>query len=306
MEGQRIKSVVESLLLVSERPITVKEMVEAIGETATGGLWETLEALKTEYESSGRGMRLREAAGGWQLCTPVENAEVIKNLLKMKPQKLSPAAMEVLAIISYRQPVTRPEIEEIRGVDCGGVLKVLLDRRLVRVLGKKDEVGRPFIYGTTKEFLEFFNLRDLSSLPTLKDFEQLSRELGESSGDGQGVLITGEAAEGEVLGAATAGESALDPAIRAARAVLEGAEEVDEVSEKDDPEGSALMEELTSAISRLENTRKDVIVKLGLNVPEQPEGEAAREGEPAKEGEPPAADEKPEVPGGGGAGHPEV
>ena len=119
---------------------------------------------------------LHEVAGGWQLRTSPDNADFARRFLRVKPQRLTRAALETLAIIAYRQPVTRPEIEDIRGVDCGAVVKALLERRLIKILGKKEEPGRPILYGTTREFLEFFALKDLASLPTLREFHELSEE----------------------------------------------------------------------------------------------------------------------------------
>jgi segregation and condensation protein B len=281
MEEYRLKSVVESLLLVSERPITVGEMADAAGGAGKAEIEAVLAGIAAAHESPESGIRLREVAGGWQLHTPADNAEFVKSLLKMKPQRLSAAAMEVLAIIAYRQPATRPEIEEIRGVDCGGPLKVLLDRRLVRILGKRSEVGRPFIYGTTKEFLEFFHLVDLSHLPTLKDFEQLSRELGEQVGGEAGeagaeAQADSPVAAPEVSAPPDAGSDA--PAGRSAEAQADGAE-------AGALEGSdELLDELTSAMSRLDSTRKNVVKELGLRAVESETADPAPAEEAVPEG----------------------
>jgi segregation and condensation protein B len=119
---------------------------------------------------------LHEVAGGFQFRTNPMNAHWVQQLVAGKPVKLTRAQLEVLAIVAYRQPITRPEVDEVRGVDSGGTRKVLLDRGLLRVLGKKEEPGRPMLYGTSKEFLEFFNLKDLKDLPTLREFYELSEE----------------------------------------------------------------------------------------------------------------------------------
>jgi segregation and condensation protein B len=132
--------------------------------------------LSGHYREGVCGIVLHEVAGGWQLRSSPDNALFARRFLKVKPHRLTRAALETLAIIAYRQPVTRPELEEIRGVDCGAVVKALLERRLVKILGKKEEPGRPILYGTTKEFLEFFALKDLASLPTLREFHELSEE----------------------------------------------------------------------------------------------------------------------------------
>src|SRR5207237_149502 len=122
------------------------------------------------------GIQLHPVAGGYQYRSNPENAAWVQRLLQQKPVKLSRAQLETLAIVAYRQPITRPEIDQIRGVDSGGTLKTLLDRSLVRILGKKEEPGRPMLYGSSREFLEFFNLRDLKDLPTLREFHELTEE----------------------------------------------------------------------------------------------------------------------------------
>jgi segregation and condensation protein B len=119
---------------------------------------------------------LVDLGGRFQLRTDPQAGVYVRRMLQVKPLRLTRAALETLAIIAYRQPITRPEMEDLRGVDCGAVTKALLERKLIRILGKKDEPGRPLIFGTTKEFLELFNLRDLTQLPTLREFQELSEE----------------------------------------------------------------------------------------------------------------------------------
>ena len=132
--------------------------------------------LAGHYREGVSGIVLHEVSTGWQLRTCPTSAEFVRRFLQVKPQRLTRAALETLAIVAYRQPVTRPEVEEIRGVDCGAVMKALLERGLLEVLGKKEEPGRPLLYGTTRAFLEFFNLKDLASLPTLREFHELNEE----------------------------------------------------------------------------------------------------------------------------------
>mgnify|MGYP000031086345 CR=1 FL=1 len=186
----RLRSVLESLLLVADRPLPVSRIVEILEEAAgplakqearpplyqAAEVQSLLLALSTEYRTAQRGIELHQVAGAWQLRTAPDNAAWVQRLLQQKPMRLARAQLEVLAIVAYRQPITRPEIDDIRGVDSGGALKMLLERRLVRILGKKEEPGRPLLYGTTKEFLEFFNLRDLKELPTLREYYDLSEE----------------------------------------------------------------------------------------------------------------------------------
>lgn len=174
MERDRLKSIIESLLFASETPLTVARMGEVLEGVDRKEIAAVLEGLKTEYETSARGFRLVEVAGGLQMRTPKENAEWIKNLFRGRPARMSRATLETLAIIAYKQPITRAEIEAIRGVDVDGVLSTLLERRLARIVARKDVPGRPFLYGTTTEFLEMFNLKDLSNLPTLKEMEEMT------------------------------------------------------------------------------------------------------------------------------------
>jgi segregation and condensation protein B len=171
----RVRTVVETLLFLAERPLTVDEIRLATG-VEPARIEKALDQLSGHHRDGISGIVLHEVAGGWQLRTSPDNADFARRFLRVKPQRLTRAALETLAIIAYRQPVTRPEIEEIRGVDCGAVVKALLERRLVKILGKKEEPGRPILYGTTREFLEFFSLKDLASLPTLREFHELSEE----------------------------------------------------------------------------------------------------------------------------------
>ena len=134
----------------------------------------TLDELQAELENGRRGVRLVEVAGGYQLRTAKVNADWVKKLLGGRPPRMGRATLETLAIIAYRQPITRAEIEAIRGVDVDGVINTLLERSLIRAVARKDVPGRPFLYGTTPEFLQLFNLKDLTHLPTLKEMEEIA------------------------------------------------------------------------------------------------------------------------------------
>jgi segregation and condensation protein B len=171
----RARTVVETLLFLAERPLAIEEIRQATG-IEPARIEKALDQISGHHREGISGIVLHEVAGGWQLRTSPDNVEFARRFLRVKPQRLTRAALETLAIVAYRQPVTRPEIEEIRGVDCGAVVKALLERRLVKILGKKEEPGRPILYGTTREFLEFFSLKDLASLPTLREFHELSEE----------------------------------------------------------------------------------------------------------------------------------
>ncbi len=174
MERDRLKSILESLLFAAEGPLTVQRINSLIQEFDREEITSVLQELQSEYEIASRGFRLVEVAGGYQMRTPRENAEWVKNLFQGRPARMSRATLETLAIIAYKQPITRAEIEAIRGVDVDGVLSTLQERRLVRIVARKDIPGRPFLYGTTTEFLEMFNLKDLSNLPTLKEMEGMA------------------------------------------------------------------------------------------------------------------------------------
>jgi len=171
----RVRTIVETLLFLAEKPLTVEEIRQASGLEAER-VEKALDQLSGHYREGPCGIVLHEVAGGWQLRSSPDNSAFARRFLRVKPQRLTRAALETLAIIAYRQPVTRPEVEEIRGVDCGAVVKALLDRKLLKILGKKEEPGRPILYGTSREVLEFFALKDLASLPTLREFHELSEE----------------------------------------------------------------------------------------------------------------------------------
>jgi len=175
MSPERGRAAVETLLFLAERPLSSQEIRQCTG-LEEQRIAKALDELAGHYRDGVSGIVLHEVAGGWQLRTSPDTAEFARRYLRVKPQRLTRAALETLAIVAYRQPVTRPEVEEIRGVDSGAVMKALLERRLVKILGKKEEPGRPIIYGTTKEFLEFFALKDLASLPTLREFHELTEE----------------------------------------------------------------------------------------------------------------------------------
>ncbi len=172
MEDSQLKAVLESLIFVSEGPLPVDRMKEVTGAPKRD-LQRLLGEMVEEYRSSGRGFFLMEVAEGFQFRTRPEHAEWIKKLKKVKTAALSQPALETLAIVAYRQPVVRMDVEKVRGVDSGGVLRTLLEKRLIKIIGKKDVAGKPLVYGTSKKFLEVFGLKELSDLPTLKDLEGL-------------------------------------------------------------------------------------------------------------------------------------
>ena len=164
----------EALIFASPSPLTLPRLRQLTGIRDTSAIEEALARLGASYE--GRGLVLSLVSGGYQLRTAPRFASYVADLCAGRPVRLSRAQLETLSIIAYRQPITRPEIDDIRGVDSSGTLRVLLERNLVRVLGKREEVGRPLLYGTTKEFLDFFSLADLRELPTLREYAELTQE----------------------------------------------------------------------------------------------------------------------------------
>lgn len=170
---ETLEGMLEALVFASDRPLKAKELAK-IARVPAKLAGEVLDELTARYE--GRGIRLEEIAGGWIFRTAGQFAEQVRELTKQRPVRLSRAQVETVAIIAYRQPITRPEIDDVRGVDSGAVLKTLLERDLVRILGKKDEPGRPILYGTGGQFLELFGLKAIGDLPTLREFTELTEE----------------------------------------------------------------------------------------------------------------------------------
>jgi segregation and condensation protein B len=171
MDDLQIKPILESILFVSESPVRLKTLLEIIPEAGKETILEGIRTLMKEYEDPSKGMELVEVAGGYQLRTKSQCAEWISRLKKAKPVKFSQSAMETLAIVAYRQPVIRSQIEVIRGVDAGWILRTLMEKGLIKMMGRKDLPGRPIIYGTTQGFLELFSLNSLQDLPTLKEIQ---------------------------------------------------------------------------------------------------------------------------------------
>jgi segregation and condensation protein B len=173
VEETQIRAVLEALIFVSETPVGIDQMREVFGDVPRKDLQRILAEMMEEYTHAVRGFALIEVGGGYQFRTRPEYGEWVKKLKKIKPFSLSQPSLETLAIVAYKQPILRTEIERIRGVDSGGVLRTLLEKKLIKILGKKDVPGKPLVYGTSKRFLEMFGLRDLSGLPTLKDLAGL-------------------------------------------------------------------------------------------------------------------------------------
>ena len=217
---ENIKHIIESLLFVADEPLTVDRIKKVITQAENKDIRDALAALTAEYDERPGAFFLDEVAGGYQIRTRPEYNEWIKMYVQPRPLRLSKAALETLVIIAYKQPIIRSDIEHLRGVDCGGVLHVLLERKLIRVLGRREIAGRPLIYATTKRFLEVFDLKDLKDLPTPKEIEELGASLSESGHaadfksdlEAESDFDTGDESEGgfETGGSAEASENGFE------------------------------------------------------------------------------------------------
>jgi segregation and condensation protein B len=194
MEDAKLKAVLEAIIYVTDEPLSLDQICIAV-EQPRDRVIAALEQLTADYERPERGLSIREVAGGFKMATKPEHHEEVRRFVKNlnPPLKLSLPALETLAVIAYKQPITAPEIMEIRGVQGAGVLKTLLDRKLIATAGRKPVIGKPILYKTTREFLVQFGLRDLNELPTLKEFQELGRQATEGedeSGPGNGAETT--------------------------------------------------------------------------------------------------------------------
>jgi segregation and condensation protein B len=219
LEDQELKSAIESLLFIAGNPLSLEKLTAVLEGPAPEQVEAQLHALRQDYDERSSGIMLVEVAGGFQLVTRPENAGWIRKFRTVKTStKLSRPALETLAIVAYKQPLTRTEVEEIRGVNIGGIMRNLMERRLVKIVGKKDVPGKPMLYGTSQEFLQYFGLKDLSSLPTLKEFQELEpgdeimEETPVTEGDEPAEEAAPEAADAQPEAAEENGADAVAPA----------------------------------------------------------------------------------------------
>ncbi|HTY45631.1 MAG TPA: SMC-Scp complex subunit ScpB [Patescibacteria group bacterium] len=175
MAEDTVKAIIEALIFTSERPISIDQIKNILDSLEPSEIRALIEQMKAEYEQSNRGMRIVEVAGGFQMTTPAMLAPFLRKLYKQRRvERLSKPALETLAIIAYKQPVSKMEIETLRNVNVDGVMESLLEKSLIRITGRKKAPGRPFVFGTTRQFLEYFGLKSLEELPKLEDFSKLS------------------------------------------------------------------------------------------------------------------------------------
>lgn len=178
MDRKRQKQLVEALIVAAPEPLPPRRIAEVVPQLAAGEVPELVDELVQEHAQQGRGFEIWKVAGGYQLRTRQELAEFVRQLLRERPLRLSRAALETLAVVAYKQPVTRAEVEQVRGVEAGPVLRGLVERRLVRIAGHRDVPGRPVLYATTRRFLEIFGLGRLDDLPTLREIDELLPQPG--------------------------------------------------------------------------------------------------------------------------------
>jgi segregation and condensation protein B len=241
-----IRAVLEALVFASDQPITPREIGQVLGAGVPREDWEgALEELKAEYARDGRGLQLAEIAGGWQITTRPEYNDWVRELLDpQRPTRLSIQALETLAVIAYKQPVTQPEVIELRGVKSGGVVKTLLEKRLIRITGRKEVVGRPMLYGTTKEFLLHFGLKDLAELPKIEEFAEVLGEEVDVAGLKRAieaplpveVPLTDEGEQMTLDQAAASDETAPETGDSQADGYDDGAEDGDDAEDGDESE----------------------------------------------------------------------
>ncbi len=167
------KAIIEALVFASEAPLSVERIAEILPGAEKAFISQALQELAADYEERKGGIYLQAVAGGYQFQTSSDLSAWVKKSRTARPTGVSPAALETLAIIAYRQPVVKADIDRLRGVDTAGTLRGLLEKKLVRIVGRKDVPGKPILYGTTRKFLEVFNMQDLSSLPTLRELKEL-------------------------------------------------------------------------------------------------------------------------------------
>ncbi|NQT32375.1 MAG: SMC-Scp complex subunit ScpB [Candidatus Omnitrophica bacterium] len=176
--ADRTKNIIEALLIVSESGLSIEELKIAVTDVEAGDIKEGIRLLKEDYSSSERAFNIAEIAGKYRIVTKTEFLPWINNLYKKAADRLTGPSLETLAIVAYKQPATRAEVESVRGVNVGGTIKTLLDKDLICVKGRKDAIGRPLVYGTTNKFLEIFGLNSVNDLPALKDFSEEDLEYG--------------------------------------------------------------------------------------------------------------------------------
>lgn len=223
-----LKLIIESMLFASDKPLTARDIHSSLPDTDLNEIKSALKVLEHEYESLGRSFGLKEVARGYQFRSRSEYGPYILKMLQKSPGRLSKASMETLAIIAYKQPILRHEIERFRGVDVGGILRTLLEKGLIRIMGRKNLPGRPLIYGTSKKFLEVFDLKSISDLPKLKEIKAFGSEYDMPTPQPEG--DSPESEEEKPM----RGMEEISPHFQASEAPVDSRDVVHEVSEEEE------------------------------------------------------------------------
>ncbi len=250
MTNEERKAALEAIIYAADEPATIEQLANALGEEKPA-VQASLDELVASYAAEERGIEIRAVAGGYKMYTKPQHHDVVRRFIKSlrPPLRLSMPALETLAVIAYKQPVTSPEISEIRGVNTSGVISTLLDKHLITTAGRKEVMGRPILYKTSKEFLMRFGLSDLEELPSLKEFEALARE---ALGSDEGFAPAGEVASDEcrVASESKPGAKADEVTEKTASAEMEAREELLEetaASNEGMPEGDSEESRKTAA-----------------------------------------------------------
>lgn len=282
MELNELKAVIEALIFVAEEPITDRQILAVLEESQVTkeDITTCISAIKENTNSDvSRGLQLVEVAGGYQFRTKESCVSWIQKLNIPKPVRISQPALETLSIIAYRQPLVRAEIEALRGVDVGGVLKTLLERNLIRIIGRRDEPGQPLIYGTTAEFLELFGLNSLSELPALSDIEDLARRQVETETPSPLSLVKNDDEEEQT-------EVIED---------MEDDEEETEIVKKKNDEGDEVLDKVDKGLKELRKLEKEIFPKKNEEESTQDDQTISlpEEGSAPSEADAPAEDDRP-------------
>lgn len=284
LDKDSLKPVLESLIFAADSAISFDKLAGILEGEERPAIKEALHELISDYRAKAGGFLLEEVAGGFQFRTNPEFAPWLRKFFKIGMQKISKAAMESLAVIAYKQPVTRGEIEAVRGVDSGGVLATLMEKRFIKIVGRKEVPGRPVVYGTTKEFLETFDLKDLSCLPTLKDIQKVEEEYAQT--EGQGTAET--AVEDRVQGAEEASggiETKVQEPVQDGEDGSPEGEDIQDPTEAEDGDGDGWEE--TDSEEMGSGGRKEELEASGKTGPgeEGPENGASDRGTPGESAE---------------------
>lgn len=279
---ENIAAIIEALILASESPLSLEKICAVLDPVEKETIRQTLDQLMADYDARDSGIGILEVAGGYQYRTRPAYAAWVKKIKGTKPVTLSPAALETLAIVAYRQPIVKAEIESIRGVDVSAPLKGLMEKKLIRIVGRKDVPGKPIIYGTTKKFLEVFNLKELTDLPTLRELKEITehQEVYEQETinfeDGQDALNAIEEAQRLSSEPAGAQDAGMDEPLE---------EELLDATQ-DDLEAELIEMEAETETKAQKKAESDAETGLGSEPGPEPEIEAEPEPEPGQTSEP--------------------